>query len=476
MKIAVIGGGGVRTPQLVETLAGRASLIHLERLSLVDNNPHKLKIIGGLCQAIVHASGMPFDIQCTQRAEEALEGANYIITTVRVGEEAGRVVDERIALECGVLGQETTGAGGFAMALRSIPAILEYARLAKEICPQAWILNFTNPAGLVTQALQDSGYERSVGICDSANTARKEAAGWLQLPVSSISDQVFGLNHLSWTRSLKCQGREMLPGLLADDGFLASSRLRLFDSHLVRRLGMYLNEYLYYYYYHDLALREISSRRTTRGEEVAERSQRLLTELKRIDLRVQPAQGLELYRAYRLERSASYMNYGSGNHSLGTGQVAALESEVTASAEQQIAPAGKAKVSETGNGGGYAGVALEVIAALQGNTPVQVALNTRNLGAIDAMRQGDVVEVSCQVDAAGVHPQPVGAIPEHQELLIRSVKMYERLCVEAAHNRSKTLAVEALMTHPLVMSHSLASSLVDRFLAAHAATTGIWNE
>ncbi len=476
MKIAVIGGGGVRTPQLVETLTGGASRINLERLSLVDTNAYKLKIIGGLCQAIVRESGMPFEIQCTQRAEEALEGASYIITTLRVGEEAGRVLDERIALDCGVLGQETTGAGGFAMALRSIPAILDYARLAREICPQAWILNFTNPAGLVTQALQDFGFERSVGICDSANTARKEAAAWLKLPVSDITDQVFGLNHLSWTRSLECQGQELLPGLLADDGFLASSRLRLFDPLLVRRLGMYLNEYLYYYYYHDLALRELTSRRKTRGEEVAERSRRLLAELERIDMQAQSAQGLELYRAYRQERSASYMNYGSGSHGLGTGQVAALESEAMGFAGHQDARAVQNEIPQTGNSGGYAGVALEVIAALQAASPAQVALNTRNQGAIDPMRQDDVVEVSCRVDAAGVHPQPVGAIPEHQELLMRSVKRYERLCVEAVRIRSKTLAVEALMAHPLVMSHSLASSLVERYLTAHAAYTGNWNE
>lgn len=446
MKIAVIGGGSVRTPQLVETLITWASRIHLERLSLMDTNPHKLQIICGLCQEIARLSGSPFEIQCTQRAEESLEGAGYIITMLRVGEEAGRILDERIALECGVLGQETTGAGGFAMALRSIPVILDYARLAKEICPQAWILNFTNPAGLVTQALQDQGYERSVGICDSANTARKEAAAWLHLPLSAIEDQVFGLNHLSWTRSLRYQGKELLGSLLADPGFLANSRLRLFDPLLVRRLKMYPNEYLYYYYYHDLALREISSRRLTRGEEIAEWSRRLLAELKRTDMEEQAAQGLEIYKAYRQERSASYMNYWSGSNS-----------------------------QKAGRDEGYAGVALEVIAALEGGLSTHTALNTRNLGAIDGLRAQDVVEVSCRVDAQGIHPQPIGAVPEHQELLMRSVKRYERLCVEALSTRSRALAIEALMAHPLVMSYSLASRLVERYFAVHAAYTGAWN-
>jgi 6-phospho-beta-glucosidase len=475
MKIAVIGGGGVRTPQLVETLTHWAGRIHLECLSLMDTNPHKLQVIGGLCQEIARTSGLPFEVQCTQRAEEALEGASFIITTLRVGEEAGRILDERIALDCGVLGQETTGAGGFAMALRSIPAILDYARLAQEICPQAWILNFTNPAGLVTQALQNQGYERSVGICDSANNARKEAASWLHLPVSGISDQVFGLNHLSWTRSLNYQGREMLPGLLADDGFLASSRLRLFDPALVRRLGMYLNEYLYYYYYHDLVLKEISQRGATRGEQIAERSRRLLEELAQIDMQNQAAEGLKIYGAYRKKRSASYMNYGSGSHSLRAGQDAAGEREIRTSTEQRQSQAGQAEGPDGGGDEGYAGVALEVIAALEGVSPSYTALNSRNRGAIDVMHQADVVEVSCLVNATGVHPQPVGAIPEHQELLMRSVKRYERLCVDAVRTRSKALAVEALMSHPLVGSYALASRLVERYLAVHAAYTGVWN-
>lgn len=478
LKIAVIGGGGVRTPQLVETLAGWRGSARLECLSLMDINPIRLKLIGGLCQQMVHGAGSPFAVQLSLQAEEALAGADHIITTIRVGEEGGRIEDERIALECGVIGQETVGAGGFAMAVRNIPAILEYARLAREICPQAWILNFTNPAGLVTQALQEDGYRRALGICDSANQARKEAAAWYRLPAAYFRDQVFGLNHLSWTRSLECQEREVLPELLADDRFLVSSRQRLFDPALVRRLGMYLNEYLYYYYYPELALRQISQQGHRRAELIAAWSQRLLEDLSRLDVGQMGTLGMQIYRAYRQQRSASYMDYAPP---AGRPRFERMDAE----------PAGGAVATEDTSAGdleatrteavtpeapGYAGVALQVIEALEGGEPALIALNTPNRGAIAPMLEDDVVEVSCRVDANGVQPLPIGRIPERQELLMRGVKRFERLSVEALRARSRATAVEALMAHPLVASHSLASRLVERYLQVHAAFTGDWED
>ncbi|HEX9012455.1 MAG TPA: hypothetical protein VF813_03025, partial [Anaerolineaceae bacterium] len=211
IKIAVLGGGGVRTPMLVTALLERAQAVALDEIVLMDLDREKLELIGGLSRGMAAWMGSPIPIHLTDDPRRALESASYIITTIRVGGDAGRVLDERIALEHGLLGQETTGAGGLAMAMRSIPAIIDYARLAGEIAPGAWILNFTNPAGLVTQALRDSGFARTVGICDSANAAQNEAAAYLQVPAAELASEVFGLNHLSWTRRVDCGGRDVLP-------------------------------------------------------------------------------------------------------------------------------------------------------------------------------------------------------------------------------------------------------------------------
>jgi len=460
MKLALLGGGGVRAPLFVNSALRQAEPIHLEELCLMDINEEKLELIGTVCQHLALRAGSSVRITMTTDAQHALDGAAYVVTTIRVGEEQGRVNDERIALQHGVLGQETTGPGGFAMAMRSIPAILAYAELAASLCPQAWLFNFTNPAGLVTQALHARGFTRTIGICDGANQARLEAARWLGIPPESLRAEVFGLNHLSWTRRLFREGKDILPDLLADDAFLAATSQRMFAAELVRSFGMWLNEYLFYYYYRERALGAIQADRVTRGEEVAHLNRALLDRLRAIDPERDPEVALQAYAAYERRRVATYMHYAYPE------SLSPEQADFSTLLDRSITPE---------EGEGYAGVALGVMCALETGQPLETALNVPNQGAIDCLFPDDVIEVSCLVADGGIHPITIGSVPETQQLLICSVKLYERLAVQAILERSRQKAVMALMSHPLVMSYPIAQAVLDDYLEAHAAFVGEWN-
>lgn len=448
MKLAFIGGGGVRTPLAVAATLRRAQRLGLDEVCLIDVDAERLRIFGALSREVARAAGSSVHITLTTDARTALTGARYVITTFRVGGEYSRVLDERIALRHGVLGQETTGAGGFAMAMRTIPVILEYAELLEKVSPGAWIINFTNPAGLVTQALRDRGFARTVGICDSANGARNAVAAWLGVDEKRLRAEVFGLNHLSWTRHVWLDGKDVLADLLRDPAFLSSTLQRVFAPELVQAFGMWLNEYLYYYYYSDQALEKLIAHGKTRGEEVLEWDRELIDQLRAIDVEADAQAARAAYDRYMRRRIETYMG-GSP-----TGTTVGIED---ANADE-----------------GYAGVALDVIEGLETGEPLHTALNVPNEGAIACMRPDDVVEVSCLVDGTGIHPQPIGVVPEPQELLMRTVKLYERLAVEAILKRSRALAARALMCHPLVFSYVRAVALVDDYLAAHAEHVGSW--
>lgn len=459
MKITVIGGGGVRTPLLAAAMMRRAARVNLTELCLMDIDGEKLRLAGQLSRLVGATLGSDLHITTTTDARGALAGAKYIITSIRVGTEEGRILDERIALRHGVLGQETTGPGGFAMALRSIPALIGYARLIEEVSPGAWMFNFTNPAGLVTQALNDSGFRRTVGICDGANSAQHAAAHFLSVHPKELRAEVFGLNHLSWARRVWYDGQDVLPRLLHDPAFVGGSSLNIFAPALVEHTGMWLNEYLFYYHEADRAVRAIHNDEMTRGEEVKALNGRLLEQLRAIDIENQPDAALRAYHRYNSRRGATYMHY-------------ARADAPTMDEADQAVPTGTFDAAE---GEGYAGVALDLIEAMETDETLYTAVNVPNAGAIAGMRESDVVEVSCIVDRDGVRPLAIGHIPEAQEILMRSVKHYERLTVEAALTGSRQTAILALMAHPLVLSYSLAEKLVDDYLAAHAPYLGAWH-
>lgn len=458
MKLALIGGGGVRAPEFIRGALAFAADMDLQEAWLMDTDAARLEVIALLCRQIVAAAGAPFSIHETTDLDEALRDADVIITTIRVGGEQGRVLDERIALRLGVLGQETTGPGGFSMAMRSIPALIEVAQRAEVLAPRAWTFNFTNPAGLVAQAMHHMGFRRVVGICDSANTAQHAIAHYLNVPIDAVKTTVFGLNHLSWTQSAYVGARDVLPDLLHDDAFVNATHLRFFGPELVRRMGLFLNEYLFYFYYRDVALERIQDEELTRGEEVQMLNRKLFE-----TLRSSAPEGLlGAYDAYNRHRNASYMAYAEADAAL-----RAERSRPTATT--------KSVHTEQASVGGYAGVALRTAKALTQNAPLRIGLNVPNNGAINGMQADDVVEVTCEVDGSGIQPLHIGTLPEDPYLLMRSVKRYEKLAVEAILRRDRALAVEAMMAHPLVGSVALARRLVTDYLVAHSADIGAWS-
>ena len=454
MKLTIIGGGSVRTPRLIPSLVRRAARLDLDELWLMDDNAEKLDLIGGLCQTL--AADAPFKIILTTDARAAIRDAGQVITSIRPGLEAGRAADERICFDLGVLGQETTGAAGFAMAMRSVPAILHYARMVADIgAPGAWLYNFTNPAGLVAQALHDAGIERVIGICDSANGAQHAVSRFLGVEMKRVHHTVYGLNHLSWTSSVRVDvdedgggGEEVFPALLSDQRFVSSTHMMTFAPGLRAWQNAFLNEYLHYFYHRDEALAALLTKPETRGEETLRLTRTLLERLR--EVRGNPEASMETYHEIMEQRRMSYMAHARANETRPT-----------------MAPVGDDEE-------GYAAVALGCVEAIQNNTRHYTGLNVPNQGAIEGMADDDVVEVGCWIDASGVHPAPVGAIPDHQLLLMQTVKLYERRAAQAILTRSRALAVEALTVHPLIGSYPLAEKLVDAFLRMHAALVGDW--
>lgn len=446
MKLALIGGGGVRAPEFVRGALAFAADLDLQELWLMDIQAERLNTMAPLCQEI---AGGHFRVIATQNLDEALRGASIIVTTIRAGFEQGRVLDERIALKHNVIGQETTGPGGFAMAMRSVPALIEIAARAEILAPSAWTFNFTNPAGLVAQTLHMAGYRRIVGICDSANTAQHEVAAWLKVDNDAVKTEVFGLNHLSWARQAIVSGRNMLPEVLANDAFVQGTHLRFFGGPFVRRMGMFLNEYLFYYYLRDVALSRLQDEELTRGEEVQMLNQQLFESLRGLSAK----DAFATYDAYNRRRSASYMASAEADESL---------REARSNPTQNTAP-----IHQQQAVGGYAGVALRTGLALTQNRPLRIGLNVQNGTSINGMRPDDVVEVTCEVDGSGIHPIYIGDIPENHYLLMRTVKQYELLAAEAILKHDKMIAVEAMAAHPLVGSYPLAETLVTEYIAAH---------
>ncbi|MFN8421129.1 MAG: 6-phospho-beta-glucosidase [Anaerolineae bacterium] len=455
MKLTIIGGAGVRTPRLIPSLARRAQQLGLEEVWLMDQQPEKLQLIGGLCQQLAEQNKATFKLILSTDARAAISGAQHIITSIRPGLEQGRATDERICFNHGILGQETTGAAGFAMAMRSIPAILDYARLVAEIgAPQAWIYNFTNPAGLVAQALHDAGIERIIGICDSANGAQHAVSRFLHIPLKRVAHEVYGLNHLSWTRSVRVDpdaenkgGEEVLPSLLHDEAFIQSTHMSMFAPGLRDWQRSFLNEYLHYYYHRDEALAALLHKSETRGEEVIRLTGELLDKLRA----AAPSEMMTIYQQVMGRRGATYMAHARGG-------VDRVKMEAVGDDEE-----------------GYASVALGCVEAIETNTPHYTGLNVPNNGAIPGMQDDDVVEISCWIDQRGVRPIPVREVPQHQYLLMRDVKQYERLAAQAILQRSRDLAVQALAVHPLIGSYPLAQSLVGEFIAAHQDLIGEWH-
>lgn len=455
MKLAIIGGGSVRTPRLLPTLIRRAEKLGLRELWLMDIQADKLEMIGGMCRAMAQEAGAPFEFVLTTDAREAITDADHIVTSIRPGYEQGRAIDEQICFRHGVLGQETTGAAGFAMAMRSAPAILNYAQMVEELAkPGAWVFNFTNPAGLVAQVLHNAGIRRVVGICDSANKAQQAVSRFMGIPVKRLQHEVYGLNHLSWTRRVwvdaeadGSNGEEVLRPLLNDPEFVQKTHMQMFAPGLRAWQGTFMNEYLHYFYHRDEVLHSLMSKTESRGEEVARLTSEMLDKLRQAET---VEERLSIYREVMERRSKSYMAHARG----GADRV-------------QMKPVGDDEE-------GYAAVALGCIEAIATDTPLYTGLNVPNNGAVNGMDNDDIVEVACWVDGAGIRPIHIGDIADHQLQLMQAVKLYEQLAAQAILQKSRAVAVQALTIHPLVGSYPLAEKLVDAFIEAHQEWIGEW--
>lgn len=443
MKIAVIGGGGVRSMFLAKSIAQKARRLQIDELCFMDNNEQKLNIYGGMAAHVAALLCPELKFSLTSDAIEAVTDADYVITTIRVGEDDMRAKDERIALNKGVLGQETTGAAGFSFAMRSVPALAEYCELIKKYSkPDVKVFNFTNPAGVVSQTLRDMGYDFTYGICDAPSGMLRSFALLYNENPNNISGEVYGLNHLSYFKSITLNGKEIMHDLIENDAAYKNSDMRYFSKELLRDRKAILNEYLYYFYYREKAVENILNAEQTRGEQIRDINKHMTAELSKMDVENDFEGCLEVFNKWYGMREGSYMASETG--------------------EKRTTPWHFDIYEE--DDGGYAGVALKFIETAQSGTKGTMIMCIPNEGSIDGLRDDDVVEITCDVDANGCTPHHIGKVDEQNLELIRRVKIYERLASKAIREKDRASAVQALTLHPLVNSYSLAKELVDEYI------------
>jgi 6-phospho-beta-glucosidase len=410
LKVAVVGGGSTYTPELVEGFARRAAVLPIDEVTLQDPDTDRLEIVGGLASRILRAAGWPGRLVLTDDRSAALDGATYTLIQLRVGGQAARLVDETLPHRFGVIGQETTGPGGFAKALRTVPLVLDIAdEAARRGAPDAWILDFTNPVGIVTQALLDAGH-RALGLCNVAIGFQRSFARRFGVGPERVSLDHVGLNHLSWIRAVRVDGEDRLPALLE-----ASDPIVTADDHfslpLVRALGAVPSYYLRYYYSTAEVLREQLDGASRATDVIA---------IER-DL-------LELYRDPALSEKPALLEQRGG----------AYYSEAAAALIESL---------HTGDG------AVHVV-------------DVRNSGALANLPRDTVVEVPARIDREGAHPLPTEPLAPEMLGLVQHMKAFESLVIRAALSGDDRDALRALIANPLVPA-AVAPALLDAIIEAN---------
>ena len=411
LKIAVIGGGSTYTPELIEGFGLRADRLPVDELVLQDIDPDRLEVVGGLAERILGKLGFPGRLTLTTDREQAIGGASFVLVQLRVGGLAARLLDETIPPRFGCLGQETTGAGGFAKALRTVPVVLEIAEQTARLgAPGAWLLDFTNPAGLVTQALIDDD-RRAIGLCNIPIGFQREFARQLGVEPERVQLEHVGLNHLSWERGVLVDGEDRLPGLVQTYPDQVGEEVGMPGS-LIRLLGAVPSYYLRYFYFPE----------ESRAEAAAE----------------QPRAA----RVMEIERDLLAMY---------------------ADPSLDVKP----KLLEERGGAFYSEAAAMLVESLYGDAGDVQVVNVRNAGAIPNLDDDAVVEVPCRISAGGADPLPQRPLPPEMLGLVEQVKAYERLTVAAARDGDRDMALKALMANPLVASHAVAAPLLEALLDAN---------
>lgn len=480
MRLLIVGGGGFRVPLLYRALVSGHFTGVVTELVLFDVDLSRLAAMAAVLRSMPSGQGPRLPVHPTTNLPEALAGTEMVFAAIRPGGTAGRVADEKVAQDLGLLGQETTGAGGISYALRTIPHMLELARLMKEHCPDAWLINFTNPAGMVTEALQPVLGKRVIGICDSAGglVHRAARAAGVTLPKGTLDGVgYYGLNHLGWLYRLESGGRDVLPALLSDPAALQSfEEGRLFPQPFLARLGALPNEYLYYYYQQDAAREAMRAMPETRGESIHSQQQELYPRLAAAG-----GEAFTLWEAARRSREEGYLAEARGK--------------------------GERRNEDDLAGGGYERVALAAMRAVSGTGDAQLILNTPNTlppnsagpgasaapqvpepataepataqpaapqAAIPGLPADAVVELPCAVTADGALPLAQQAPPPEQLQLLLQVKDVERLAVRAATEGDRDAALQAFTQHPLVGSEELGAELLAGYEQAFPALRKMW--
>jgi 6-phospho-beta-glucosidase len=437
MKIAILGGGGVRTPIVIYGLAQAQDALHTTELVLFDIDQDRLNVIARLGREVLRGFDNPFEIRIETDLLRAAEGSAFVLSSIRVGGMSARARDERIAIEHGLAGQETTGPGGAAMALRTLPVTLAHAQAIERVAPRAWFINFTNPAGLITQALTQNTALKVIGICDTPSELFHAIATGLGEPQSEMSFDYTGLNHLGWIRRVHLRGEDIIERILDDTELLR--RLYpggLFDPELIQALRLVPTEYLFFYYSQRRAYQNQLRAGASRGEELSRLNTGLFEELSHQS----DSEALASYRRYLMRRNSSYMW---------------LEAQAGSAFAEEV---NEQDPFETATG--YHRIALELMQGLVSDSPREVVLNVLNGDAISDLRWNDVVEVPCKVDRQGARPKRVGALPDSVRGLVQSVKEYERTLIQAALTGSIRLAELAMLEYPIIGQWELAKEVL----------------
>jgi 6-phospho-beta-glucosidase len=413
MKVAVIGGGSTYTPELADGLARLSSDLHVSELTLVDPDTDRLAVVGPVSARIMSALGHPGQVRWTADLDEGLDGAGAVLLQLRVGGQAARHRDETWPLGYGCVGQETTGAGGLAKALRTVPIVLEIAEKARQRAePSAWIVDFTNPVGIVTRALLDAGH-RAVGLCNVAIGFQRQFAALLGVAPERVALDHVGLNHLTWERAVRVDGADQLPGLLAAHLDEIAERTGL-PAEVTRELGVVPSYYLRYFWAHDQVVAEERTR-PTRAQEVAQLERELL------DLYADPA--LDTKPALLGERGGAF----------------------------------------------YSEAAVALLASLTGDRGDSQVVNLRNDGTLPFLPDEAVIEVPAVIGAKGARAEPVAPVDPLLRGLIAHVSAYEELAADTARRGGRDRVARTLLAHPLVGQWDLAGQLADRLIAENAS-------
>jgi len=416
LKIAVIGAGSTYTPELINGFIKRKNELPVDSFFMMDIDEEKLEIVGNMAERMLNANSLSSKVIKTNSLKAALDNTDFVIAQIRVGKLDARIKDEKIPLKYGMIGQETTGIGGFMKGMRTIPVLMEIAGLMKEYCPEAWLINFSNPSGMLAEAVLNNTETKMIGLCNVPINMIKSVQP-ITNGFSDVTIDYVGLNHLSWITGIHCDGENLLPKKLTEvdtSGKLKNIPNSDFDIDLLKAINAYPCGYLTYYYYKERQLKHLLKEEKSRGEVCKEIEKELLQMYQNPELKEKPPM---------LDKRGGAM---------------------------------------------YSEAAVSLISAIYNDKNEIHVVNTKNNGALDFMDRNDVIEISCTVNKNGVVPiSPKGPVNEHIKGMMRMIKTYEKHAVKAGLYGDYNEAVKALLIHPLANDYNQIKGALDELMEAH---------